>query len=96
MFSGPLIFCGCCSLPTDTKLHRLSSLDVGGEIDLVWELGDVDLEPLLHVVQGLRVRLVGNEGDAQTLGTEPGQIVGIKTLHKYIKIIGFNKFDITK
>ena len=52
---------------------HLSPLDVAGEVDLVGQLGDVHLEPLLHLVQGLRVRLVTNEGDGQTLGTEPAE-----------------------
>ena len=42
---------------------HLSPLDVAGEVDLVGQLSDVHLEPLLHLVQGLRVRLVTNEGD---------------------------------
>ena len=42
---------------------HLSPLDVAGEVDLVGQLGDVHLEPLLHLVQSLRVRLVTYEGD---------------------------------
>ena len=48
-------------------LIRLASLDVGREVDLVGQLGDVHLEPLLHLVQDLGVRLLGHEGDGQTL-----------------------------
>ena len=51
----------------------LSALDVAGEIDLVGQLRDVHLEALLHLVEGLGVRLVRHEGDGQALGTEPGQ-----------------------
>ena len=51
-----------------------SSLNVGGEIDLVGQLRDVHLEPLLHLVQGLGVRLVADKGDSQTLGTKPAEI----------------------
>ena len=43
---------------------HLSPLDVAGEVDLVGQLGDVHLEPLLHLVQSLRVRLVTYEGDS--------------------------------
>ena len=56
---------------TLTIAAYLSSLDVGGEIDLVRQLRDVHLEPLLHLVQGLGIRLVADEGDSQTLGTKP-------------------------
>ena len=42
---------------------HLSPLDVAGEVDLVGQLGDVHLEPLLHLVQSLRVRLVTYERD---------------------------------
>ena len=44
-------------------LSPLAPLDVRGEVDLVGQLGDVHLEPLLHLVQSLRVRLVTYEGD---------------------------------
>ena len=56
---------------TLTIAAYLSSLDVGGEIDLVRQLRDVHLEPLLHLVQGLGVGLVADEGDSQTFGTKP-------------------------
>ena len=56
---------------TLTIAAYLSSLDVGGEIDLIGQLRDVHLEPLLHLVQGLRVGLVADKGDSQTLGTKP-------------------------
>ena len=54
-------------------LRRLSALDVAGQIDLVGQLRDVHLEALLHLVEGLGVRLVRHEGDGQALGAEPGQ-----------------------
>ena len=47
--------------------------DVAKEIDLVRQLRDVHLEALLHIVEGLGVRLVRHQGDGQALGTEPGQ-----------------------
>merc|ERR1719264_2520225 len=53
------------------KVARLSPLNVRGEVNLVGRLRDVHLDPLLHLVQGLRVRLVTDKGDGQTLGTEP-------------------------
>ena len=45
----------------------LAALDVRGEIDLVGQLGDVHLEPVLDVVQGLGVGLVRHKGNGQTL-----------------------------
>ena len=54
-----------------SKLHDSSPLNVRGEIDLVRQLRDVHLKPLLHLIQGLSVRLVADEGDGQTLGTKP-------------------------
>ena len=47
-----------------------TSLDVGREIDLVRQLRDVDLEPVLDLVEDLGVGLVGDEGDGQALGAE--------------------------
>ena len=55
---------------------HLSPLDVAGEVDLVGQLGDVHLEPLLHLIQSLRVRLVTYEGNGQTLGSEPAGEIG--------------------
>ena len=45
----------------------LATLNVRGEVDLVRELCDVHLEPLLHLVQDLGVGLVRHEGDSKTL-----------------------------
>lgn len=39
-------------------LLHLSRLTVRGDVDLVWQLGHVDLEAVLHVVQSLGVGLV--------------------------------------
>ena len=51
--------------------EHLSSLDVWGEINLIRQLSDVHLEPLLHLIEGLRVRLIADKGDGQTLGAKP-------------------------
>ena len=45
----------------------LATLDVGGEVDLVGELRDVDLEAVLDLVQDLGVALVRDEGDGEAL-----------------------------
>ena len=47
--------------------HTSAAFNIGGEVDLVGELCDVHLEPLLHLVQNLGVRLLGHQGDGQTL-----------------------------
>ena len=47
----------CCS----------ASLDVRRQINLVGQLGDVHLEPVLDLVQDLGVGLVGDEGDGLSL-----------------------------
>lgn len=52
------------------SLH-LSRLTVRGDVDLVWQLGHVDLEAVLHVVQSLGVSLVWHEGYGQTFGSKP-------------------------
>ena len=70
---------------TLTIAAYLSSLDVGGEIDLVGQLRDVHLKPLLHLVQGLRVRLVADEGDSQTLGTKPTILMSEKKQPNLLK-----------
>ena len=44
-----------------------TSLDVRGEVNLVRKFGDVDLEPVLDLVQDFGVGLVGDEGDGKTL-----------------------------
>ena len=45
----------------------LATLDVGGEVDLVGQLRDVDLEAVLYLVQDLGVALVRDEGDGEAL-----------------------------
>ena len=52
-------------------IESLSALNVATEVDLVRQLRDVDLEPLLHLVQCLGISLVRHEGDRQALSTEP-------------------------
>ena len=57
-----------------------ASLDVGGEVDLVGQLGDVHLEPVLDLVEDLGVGLVRHERDGETLGAEstgPGHPVEV-------------------
>ena len=61
-------------LDTHWQLHNklsLSSLNVGGEIDLVGQLRDVHLEPLLDLIQRLGIRLVTDEGNGQAFGSKP-------------------------
>lgn len=45
-------------------------LTVGGDVDFVRQFGHVDLEAVLHVVQGLGVGLVGDKSDGQTFGSK--------------------------
>lgn len=47
-----------------------SALDVGRDVNLLGQLGDRDVEAILHAVQNLGVSLVRDEGDCETLGTE--------------------------
>ena len=49
------------------RRSQLSALDVGGEVDLVGQLRDVNLEPLLHLVENLGVSLLTHHGDGKTL-----------------------------
>ena len=49
----------------------LAALNVAAEVNLVRQLSDVHLESVLDLVENLGVRLVTDEGDGQTLGTEP-------------------------
>ena len=55
-----------------SDLH-LSTLNITAEVNLVWQLGDVDLEPVLDLVEDLGVSLVADEGDGQPLGAEPAR-----------------------
>ena len=62
---------------------RLTSLDVGGEVDLVGQLGDVDLEAVLDLVQDLGVGLVGDEGHGETLEKEGMKCQGQDMIKEY-------------
>jgi hypothetical protein len=44
-----------------------SPLNVGGEVNLFREFGDVDLETVLNLVEDLGVSLVRHEGDGEAL-----------------------------
>ena len=71
-----------------SDLH-LSTLNITAEVNLVWQLGDVDLEPVLNLVEDLGVALVTDEGDGQTLGAEsscPGDPVevGVRVLRHVV------------
>ncbi len=53
---------------------NLTALDVGGEVNLLGQLCDVHLEPLLHLVQDLGVRLLRHESDGQALPQEQDEV----------------------
>lgn len=62
-------------------------LTVRGDVDLVRQLGHVDLEAVLHVVQSLGVGLVRHKGYSQPLCAKPtgtGNLAGAKKT-KHIK-----------
>ena len=48
----------------------LTPFNVAAEIDLVRQLSDVHLEPILDLVEDLGVSFIADEGDGQTLGAE--------------------------
>ena len=50
--------------------HKLSSFNVGRDVDLLGQLGDGHLEALLDRLLDFLVLVVGNERNRQTLGTE--------------------------
>jgi hypothetical protein len=56
--------CGRRNLWSALHLH------VSGDVDLLRELGDLDSEALLHLLQDGLILGTGNEGDGKTLGTE--------------------------
>lgn len=47
------------------------ALTVGGDVDLLGQLANVDLKAVLHVVQDLGIVLVGHKRDGQALGAKP-------------------------
>ena len=58
----------------------LSSLNVTAQINLIRQLSDVDLEPILNLVENLGVTLITHKGDGQPLGAEsssPGNPVEV-------------------
>jgi hypothetical protein len=61
---------------------NLTALDVGGEVNLLWQLCDVHLEPLLHLVQDLGVRLLRHESDGQALPQEEDEVFSKKFLQQ--------------
>ena len=50
--------------------HILSSLNVAAEVNLVRQLCDVNLEPVLNLIENLGISLITDKGDGQTLGSE--------------------------
>ena len=51
-------------------VSTLAAFNVTAQVDLVWELRDVHLEPVLDLVEDLGVSFIADEGDGQTLGAE--------------------------
>merc|ERR1719273_1574075 len=49
----------------------LATLNVTAQVDLIWELRDVHLEPVLDLVEDLCIALVGHKGDGETFGSKP-------------------------
>lgn len=59
-------------MPSDyDKDQGKRGLTVTGDVNFFRKFGDVDVESVLHVIQGLRVSLVTDECDSQSLRTEP-------------------------
>jgi hypothetical protein len=61
---------------------NLTALDVGGEVNLLRQLCDVHLEPLLHLVQDLGVRLLRHESDGQALTQEEDEVFSQNILQR--------------
>ena len=63
--------------PKHLSRHSLSptsftpKLTIRRQINLIRQLGDVDIEPILDIIQDLGVGLVRNERNRQALGSEP-------------------------
>jgi len=49
---------------------RLSTFDVGADVDLVRKFRDVDFEAILDIIENLSVGFVGHERDSQAFGAE--------------------------
>ncbi len=64
---------------------RLSTLDIRGEVDFFRQFRDIHLESLLDRVQGLRVCLVRDECDGQTLHSRKESCVLEEHQHKTAK-----------
>lgn len=47
------------------------ALTVGGDVDFLGQLANIDLKAVLHVIQDLGVVLIGHKRDGQTLGAKP-------------------------
>merc|ERR1719273_1139728 len=49
----------------------LATLNVTAQVDLIWELRDVHLEPVLDLVEDFCIALVRHKGDGETFGSKP-------------------------
>lgn len=49
----------------------MERLTVRGDVNLVWQLGHVDLKAVLHIVQSLGVGLIRHKGYSQAFGPKP-------------------------
>ncbi len=49
----------------------MERLTVRGDVNLIWQLGHVDLKAVLHIVQSLGIGLVRHKGYSQALGPKP-------------------------
>lgn len=48
----------------------LTALTVGRDFDFLGQLGDIDLESVLYVIQSFCIGFIRHKGDCQTFGTE--------------------------
>lgn len=64
-------------------------LTVRGDVDLVGQLGYVDLKAVLDFVQSLGVDLIRHKGDGQTFGSEPAGARHLQAEKVRLKPAGF-------
>lgn len=61
---------------------EMERLTVRGDVNLIWQLGHVDLKAVLHVVQNLGIGLVRHKGYSQAFGPKPTSTGNLTSMEK--------------
>ena len=61
----------------------MGELTVRRDVNLIWQLGHIDLKAVLHIVQSLGIGLIRHKGYSQAFGPKPSSTGDLVDAERY-------------